>query len=414
MATQRFFDMVGFVETAYGLDLAEPQWLDELVRAAAPGMDQGLGVAAVSWALAPGRIDVRTVRGAMEPELLALVPRTYDGLPRALIARYFAGPASVLRLSDDPRAIDFALRRVASSSRLIRDVVGAQVGDGRGSGLTLGAFAPRRARFGSARQRSFVRLLSHVGAALRLRAKLRARLLERAAIVDPDGRVNAAEGELRSGAPREALVHAVRAIELARGRLRRTSPEEALTAWRALVDGKWSVVDWVDVDGRRFLVAYENRLAPRDPRALSPREREVAEYLVYGRSSSEIAYALGLGVGTVEALARSVLRKLGCARRTDLAATFGAPPGLGWLDDDLVALGAEQRESGQWDRLGSAVRDVVALAIDGASNDDIARARGCSAHTVANQLATAYGLFGVRGRTELAALLGTRSVRPAK
>jgi DNA-binding CsgD family transcriptional regulator len=48
---------------------------------------------------------------------------------------------------------------------------------------------------------------------------------------------------------------------------------------------------------------------------------------------------------------------------------------------------------------------VVALAIEGYSNDEIGRVRGCSARTVANQLAAVYVKTGVAGRHALRALV---------
>ena len=54
--------------------------------------------------------------------------------------------------------------------------------------------------------------------------------------------------------------------------------------------------------------------------------------------------------------------------------------------------------------LTPAERAVVALALEGCSNQEIARRRGASARTIANQLASAYRKLGVSGRAELAAL----------
>jgi DNA-binding CsgD family transcriptional regulator len=406
------FDPIAFVETAYRLDLDESRWIAELVRAAMPGLDQGLGVGAAVWRMGTGGVEVVSVSGEMEADLLALVPRTYEGLPPSLVARYLSGPPHVLRLSDDPESIRFALARIAASGQghRVRDIVGAQIGDGRGRGLSFGAFAARRARFGRSRYRAWLRLMSHVGAAQRLRTRIGGGALA-CAVVEPSGRVAHAEGELREDSPQQALVRAVRAIERARGRLRK-QPDDALAAWRALVDGKWSVVDWLDVDGRRFLVAYENDLGFDDSRMLTPRERVVVEYVVHGRTSSEIAYALGLGVASVEALTRQALRKLRGARRTDLAALFGAgPPIAHRLDERIVALTAPARDRPHWDRLSEAESAVAAMAIDGASNDEIARVRRRSVRTIANQLARVYRVFGVRGRTELAALLGAPQAR---
>lgn len=56
--------------------------------------------------------------------------------------------------------------------------------------------------------------------------------------------------------------------------------------------------------------------------------------------------------------------------------------------------------------LTPAEQRVVAAALAGASNDDIARDLARSVRTVENLLARAYKKLGVRSRTELAAKVG--------
>jgi DNA-binding CsgD family transcriptional regulator len=48
-------------------------------------------------------------------------------------------------------------------------------------------------------------------------------------------------------------------------------------------------------------------------------------------------------------------------------------------------------------------REVVAAVLRGVSNAALARARGVSLRTIANQLASAFSKLGVRSRSELAA-----------
>jgi DNA-binding CsgD family transcriptional regulator len=50
-------------------------------------------------------------------------------------------------------------------------------------------------------------------------------------------------------------------------------------------------------------------------------------------------------------------------------------------------------------------REVVQLVAQGLSNEDIGKARGRSARTIANQLASVYRKLGVNSRTELLARL---------
>jgi DNA-binding NarL/FixJ family response regulator len=106
-------------------------------------------------------------------------------------------------------------------------------------------------------------------------------------------------------------------MDRARAKTDRTSPDEITEHWRALVGGRWSLLDEFDSDGRRFIVARRNDLAASDPN-LSERERQVAAYLAAGLSNKEIAYQLGLSVSTVGTHARRIARKLGATGRVTL------------------------------------------------------------------------------------------------
>ena len=55
--------------------------------------------------------------------------------------------------------------------------------------------------------------------------------------------------------------------------------------------------------------------------------------------------------------------------------------------------------------LTEAEREVALIALAGHTNDEIARRRGASARTVANQLHSVYRKLGVTTRAELAARL---------
>ncbi len=71
---------------------------------------------------------------------------------------------------------------------------------------------------------------------------------------------------------------------------------------------------------------------------------------------------------------------------------------------DFPAAGAaEVDEPGPWS-LTPSEREVAAAAVAGKTNQEIAAARGGSARTVANQLASIYRKLGINSRAELAAL----------
>jgi DNA-binding NarL/FixJ family response regulator len=132
---------------------------------------------------------------------------------------------------------------------------------------------------------------------------------------------------------------------------------------------------------------------PRDPAvcavgALSNRQRQVAELAARGLAQKVIADDLGIAQSTVATHLRKVLRRTGLRRFQLPAAMLGhADRGAG-VGPDLAELTTAERE-------------IIAAALDGWSNAQIARRRQRSPRTVANQLAAAYRKLSVASRGEL-------------
>jgi len=94
-----------------------------------------------------------------------------------------------------------------------------------------------------------------------------------------------------------------------------TPPRRLLEAIRVVADGE-SLLD--PNATRRLIGAFVGR-ARRDPvDTLTPRERDVLEQVALGRSNSEIAEALFLGVTTVKTHVGRILEKLGARDRVQL------------------------------------------------------------------------------------------------
>jgi DNA-binding CsgD family transcriptional regulator len=122
---------------------------------------------------------------------------------------------------------------------------------------------------------------------------------------------------VKSRALRNALRDATLAIDRARAR-RKRDPEAAIDLWRALVEGRWSMIDRFDSNGRRLFVARRNDPAARGPRGLTARERQVVGYAALGHSNKLIAYELGLAESTVANHLTDAQLKLGVRTRTEL------------------------------------------------------------------------------------------------
>jgi DNA-binding NarL/FixJ family response regulator len=83
----------------------------------------------------------------------------------------------------------------------------------------------------------------------------------------------------------------------------------------------------------------------------------------------------------------------------------------GWLRG-IDAFLAEADVSGgtdpEWEVLGGHEREMVRLAVNGATNSQIAQATFVSERTVVNRLRRAYATLGIRDRRDLVRLAETR------
>jgi DNA-binding NarL/FixJ family response regulator len=167
---------------------------------------------------------------------------------------------------------------------------------------------------------------AHLGAATRLRRLAMPATIDgegTESILSPKGEVLHAVGDARDKGNRESLVEAVVRRERARGRLRRSDPEEAAQLWSVLVSGRWSIIDFVDRDGKRLLLARKNPVQGPDVLALGDEERDVVWLATLGHSRKYIAYELGLATATVTKRLGSALRKLRIANRRELLRKLG-------------------------------------------------------------------------------------------
>ena len=133
-----------------------------------------------------------------------------------------------------------------------------------------------------------------------------------------------------------------------------------------------------------------------------PSEDEVSENKRSNRSASGRRSPVG---GSVTCLALA----LGPPSPGDLdARTFS----IGSDDYLVLSLSASMSRSGPEaaGRLTQAERDIVRQIIEGHSNSSIARSRGTSPRTIANQITAIYRKLCVRSRRELAASLGDAQI----
>jgi DNA-binding CsgD family transcriptional regulator len=327
-------DPLRIVEACYASGADDATWLRGIVEAAAP-LDRGLGLTAATYRIAAGKIYPRAMaaHGALPERILSVVAEFWESSPPEMIRAHFCEPPPVALASRLMDRIPGPLRGPVRDFHArcgIADALAVSAVEPDDCGVKL--MVPLPDPFAPAPRTSWQ--LARVSAHLLSGHRLRRSVAEPAgapdhadAILRADGKVEHAAEEARRGPALEHLVAAVRRAERARGRLRRTDPDEALALWRGLVDGRWSLVDHCDSDGRRFVLARRNEPRVRDVRALTPRERDVAAFVARGHSNKYVAYALGLAAATVAAHLASALAKLGVGSRRELIALLpGAAP----------------------------------------------------------------------------------------
>jgi DNA-binding CsgD family transcriptional regulator len=323
-------DYVAVIETAYRFDLPDEEWLTSLLSQLRPALDHGLGV--FGWFfhddLLLGRI--RT------PIFLDNPSWSYELSARA--ARLIAPELwRAVYLSPTCAPVSQAHKRYPAlhGGYLdvvlpygIRDQILVRAYDASRTGAVFSAHARQTVRLHPRRAFCLSRVAAHVAAAYRLRRhadRLPGRQTEAAnseAVLAPDGRLLDAVGEAKSPRFAAVLTAAAKRMERSRTFLRHRTPENAVALWRALVAGRWSLVETEERGGRRFIVARRNAPGVAAPAVLTPTERRVAALLALAHPQKLVAYELGLSEPTVAALARRALSRLGLRSRTELAQLF--------------------------------------------------------------------------------------------
>lgn len=348
---------IDLIEAAYDLHQSDAAWLAQLVKTAEPILDRGLGLFGFAFvrpgsgggggdallrymhtrrlpADFPERLEA--ARAVITPELLdAATPPGCAGTWTQLLDGY---PEVALEFLDK---IGYA------------DLLGILAVDPNGVGVHMSAPLPEPTRLSTRSQERWQMLGAHIASAYRLRRAL----LETGsatksgstglphdaeAVFDVNGfRVIDSVGPAREPSAASVLREASRAVDRARGKLRQDNPPEALETWKALVSGRWSMVDWFDTDGRRFVLAIPNPPEVRDPRGLTEQERQVVTYVLLGETNKLIAYRLGLSTPRVSGLLKSASHKLGVKSRTQLVRKLGPLCPLG-----LPAIATSEEQDG--------------------------------------------------------------------
>ena len=350
--------VIDVVETAYDVQPPEADWLARLLEVAAPIFDHGLGTT-IRVVERPG--EGGTIKqGALyttsnlppdwnetalalfaflPPELVEL--RTRPGTAHTYSELWSIYGELRERLGLPGGFDDWAYRpnveAIQKVASICKDTLVVTATDPQGRGFYIASLLPVPTTLTDAERERWKMLGAHLGSGFRLRQGLSERGVVTSsklpghaeAIVDPKSfRVTDASGRAKSADAMETLRDAAIKVDRARGRLRKSDPEESLATWWALLQGRWSLVDWFDTDGRRYVLAHPNAPNIGDPRGLTEREGQVVTYAALGESLKMISYRIGVSESTISRALDSAMHKLGVQTQAQLVEKMRGLPSV--------------------------------------------------------------------------------------
>ena len=323
-------DLIGVVEAAYRSDVTDDEWLHGLTHEARGVFDRGLGVAAYTYEVTAANEPLITrvsLAGDFDPAWIQRFQQRM-GEDTEVVARPPTHWKTWLHIPCGTASKVAGLERLTSALVEFggaRDLLSINGRDPRGFGLWLGVPLRRATQLSKAKLELYTRVAAHFGAGHRVRRTRAGRALsadQAEAVMSPSGKVLHASGEARHRAAREELGRATVRMDRARSQQGRKDADRATSHWKGLVDARWSLLETIDSDGQRLILATENEVALSAPAPLSAREQQVLAFAAMDHTNKEIAYEMGLSASTVRVLMARAAKKLGAKGRSTALAKY--------------------------------------------------------------------------------------------
>lgn len=325
------FDPISVIEAAYRLGVSDEAWMRGILREVRPAWDEGFGL---------GMFEVGLDRNGR--------PSFGASCFESPIAELFETIVMQMNRELDDQQIEHSYRKQmicgTLSERLapvredfrndpvyrkhahphgVYDCLGVQIMDPSGTMLIMVAPLQEVTSTAASTRHRWARLAAHLAAGYRLRRQDGSGELApdaADAVLSDSGQIcHIADPRLANArASHDRLELAAEAIGRSRGDLRRDDPAEAIALWQALIDGRYSLVEHVDTDGKKTWLAQRNDPQTAEPPQLTPAERQVVQFAAMEHSDALIAYELGLSEPRVKRHLDSGLVKLGLDSRIEL------------------------------------------------------------------------------------------------
>ncbi|MET0344557.1 MAG: helix-turn-helix transcriptional regulator [Polyangiales bacterium] len=364
------------IDACYRPAASGDAWCKAFIDAISPLMPPNPGVGIAVFDMRGGRIQMQSSHLDRAPDAIAklasayaptLAPSRegrllYTKSPLNFVSTVFAGLGA-----DGSETVRSALAQADASNMV--GVLGYPVAD------TVVAFTlpvPTTGVLPPRTRAALLRIRQHMELGL---AHLLQPARQPVAIVRPDGTFAQFVGDAVSADAAGRIGQHVRMVDRIRRSTHVPDSFDALAMWRAVVDGRWSMVEREDSDGKRYHLVFENVSEAHRHRALTALEAQTLRLFASGLSGKEVAAALRQAPSTVSERLGCVADKLGLRTRDDV------------LRLNARAVGAT-RGASSFASLTEAERAVLSEVVLGRRDAEIARARSTSPSTVRKQVAS--------------------------
>ncbi|NNE17553.1 MAG: helix-turn-helix transcriptional regulator [Myxococcales bacterium] len=320
---------IALVEAAYSLLADEAAWLEGVLEAALPVTGNAVFASGMIYSRPPGARSARvqTWKHVGARDHMKRAAREYARKVPTDLERIWLGAGTantVSQISPESRQL---CQSFAAKTGLAADALLLNALDPDGRGASVAMWLPVETELKRDERERWRQLGAHLTAGHRVRRAVASLNSDSTAlpcgaeaVVDPTTfHVVDAAGPGKDRKVVETLRDSARRVDRARGNMRTTNPDEALETWWALVRGRWSMLDWFDSDGRRFVLGIPNPPKLGDPRGLTEREHQVATYAALGESGKMIGYRLGISKSTVSNALDGAMHKFGVKTQPQLA-----------------------------------------------------------------------------------------------
>lgn len=404
-------DWVSLIEAGYRLDGNDKQWIDGLLTHAELLGERGFWLTIGRYDYTPKKIQLNEIQST-GPSAAKQILKSSIQVDSEAVSNFFRAGKPVSSLSEVIYSSEPEIANVVKklSNSRVHDKLAVKALSGEGEALIMCWLFNDQVLPTALERKRWGCIASHLGSGLRLRKVTEKLSLENEkveAIFDGNFKLCDARSLACTRSSCEVLQSVIKRVDKVRTKTGRSDADLAMKSWEGLIQGRWSLVDYFDTDQRRYIVAVKNDPRYPDPRGLTLRERQIAEYMGHGLSTKQICYTLGISPSAVTNCSARVKRKLGLNSTLELVAFF-APNGVRAKLAE-VSLAGEEFLVGDYflteklgvDGLTEAESAVLAHIIAGSTNKDIALRRNTSEHTVNNQIQSIFRKLGVYSRSTL-------------